>query len=82
METTDEKIDELLPKASRVLDTLQETADSARDAVWILSMLCAFFLNTHRTDVTTLEAARKTMIGLITSLSDAGESDDDQRLSH
>lgn len=73
MTTTVDKLEELRDGASFVVKALQEASPDAQDAIWIIAMISAFFLNTHRTDGTSLDKARTTLFDLITKLSDAGE---------
>lgn len=63
--------------AGKLNKALEEECLDPQDAVFVLAMVAAFIINTHRQDGVELKTAQDAFCNLVRGLSELGEHDDE-----
>ena len=78
LSNTADDFERLMPVASKINAALGDECLDTEDAVFVLAMLAAFIINTHRLDGVAIETAQDAFCSLVRGLSEIGEHADEQ----
>lgn len=68
----------LMGRASKINKALLDETNDPQDSIFVLAMIAAFIINTHRQDGVPIEVAQDAFCGLVRGLSNIGEHADEQ----
>ena len=78
-----EDFERLMEPAIEIMQRMEKDVPNAQDAVMVLAMLAAFFINTNRVKGCSLEKAEDAFFSLVSGFAHLGEGNgDDIGLSH